>query len=73
MMPSSYVRLSAGRSEMSDEMQTMYFFARANSIFVGETLPTAGNPEEDTDAILFTKIGISAETAAEHSCAKAAE
>ena len=73
MMPSSYVRLSAGRSEMSNEMQAMCFFAGANSIFVGETLLTAENPEEDTDAILFTKLGISAETAAEHSCVKVAE
>ena len=73
MMPSSYVRLSAGRSEMSDEMQAMCFFAGANSIFVGETLLTAENPEEDTDATLFAKLGIVAETAAEHSCAEAAE
>jgi len=73
MMPSSYVRLSAGRSEMSDEMQAMCVFAGANSIFVGETLLTAENPEEDTDAILFTKLGISPETAAEHNCVKVAE
>lgn len=58
LMPTSHVRLSAGRSEMSDEMQAMCFFAGANSIFVGETLLTAENPEEDTDARLFAKLGI---------------
>ena len=73
MMPKSYVRLSAGRSEMSDELQAMCFFAGANSIFVGETLLTAENPEEDTDAILFGKLGLEAETAAGQSCAEAAE
>lgn len=73
MMPTSYVRLSAGRSEMSDEMQAMCFLAGANSIFVGETLLTAENPEEDTDAILFAKLGMQAETAEGQSCADAAE
>ena len=42
MMPTSYVRLSAGRSAMSDETQALCFFAGANSIFVGDTLLTAG-------------------------------
>ncbi|MDA7965045.1 biotin synthase BioB [Ruegeria sp.] len=73
MMPTSYVRLSAGRSEMSDEMQAMCFLAGANSIFVGETLLTAENPEQDTDAILFAKLGIQAETAADQGCQDAAE
>lgn len=72
MMPRSYVRLSAGRSDMSEEMQAMCFFAGANSMFVGETLLTAENPEEDKDALLFAKLGIQAETAAGQS-AKAAE
>ncbi len=58
MMPASHVRLSAGRTEMSDEMQALCFFAGANSIFVGETLLTAGNPEEDKDALLFQRLGI---------------
>jgi len=58
MMPSSHVRLSAGRTEMSDETQALCFFAGANSIFVGETLLTAGNPEEDHDAALFRRLGI---------------
>ncbi|MGH1419349.1 MAG: biotin synthase BioB [Hyphomicrobiaceae bacterium] len=58
MMPKSFVRLSAGRTEMSDEMQAMCFFAGANSIFVGDTLLTADNPEEDADAVLFDRLGL---------------
>jgi biotin synthase len=60
MMPASYVRLSAGRTSMSDEMQAMCFFAGANSIFVGDTLLTADNPGEDKDSALFRRLGISA-------------
>ncbi|WP_313352933.1 biotin synthase BioB [Paracoccus sp. (in: a-proteobacteria)] len=63
LMPASYVRLSAGRSEMSDELQAMCFFAGANSIFVGDTLLTADNPGEDKDAQLFAKLGLRAEVA----------
>ncbi len=62
MMPLSYVRLSAGRTEMSDETQALCFFAGANSIFAGDTLLTAGNPGEDADSRLFTKLGLSPET-----------
>ena len=58
LMPQSYVRLSAGRTEMSDETQALCFFAGANSIFVGETLLTADNPGEDSDALLFDKLGL---------------
>lgn len=58
MMPKSYVRLSAGRTEMSDEMQAMCFFAGANSIFAGDTLLTAENPGDDADARLFAKLGL---------------
>ncbi|CAA2142977.1 biotin synthase BioB [Hyphomicrobium sp. ghe19] len=60
MMPKSFVRLSAGRTEMSDEMQALCFFAGANSIFVGDTLLTADNPGEDKDSKLFAKLGLSA-------------
>ncbi|KAJ57078.1 biotin synthase [Actibacterium mucosum KCTC 23349] len=60
LMPKSHVRLSAGRTEMTDEMQAMCFFAGANSIFVGDTLLTADNPEEDKDAALFARLGIRA-------------
>lgn len=58
MMPKSVVRLSAGRTEMSDELQALCFFAGANSIFVGETLLTADNPGEDADDVLFDKLGL---------------
>ncbi|WP_412550010.1 biotin synthase BioB [Sinorhizobium americanum] len=58
LMPKSHVRLSAGRTEMSDEMQALCFFAGANSIFVGETLLTAENPGEDHDAALFRRLGL---------------
>lgn len=58
MLPLSFVRLSAGRTEMSDELQALSFFAGANSIFVGETLLTAGNPAEDKDAVLFQRLGL---------------
>jgi biotin synthase len=60
MMPKSFVRLSAGRTEMSDETQALCFFAGANSIFVGDTLLTADNPGEDKDSQLFAKLGLSA-------------
>ena len=60
LMPKTHVRLSAGRTGMSDEMQAMCFFAGANSIFVGETLLTADNPDEDKDAALFNRLGITA-------------
>jgi len=58
MMPKSFVRLSAGRSAMSDEMQALCFFAGANSIFVGDTLLTAGNPENAADRKLFDRLGL---------------
>lgn len=58
LMPKSIVRLSAGRSEMSEEMQAMCFFAGANSQFYGEKLLTTENPEEESDVKLFAKLGI---------------
>ena len=58
LMPKSFVRLSAGRSAMSDELQALCFFAGANSIFVGDTLLTADNPGEDEDARLFDRLGL---------------
>jgi biotin synthase len=60
MMPRSYVRLSAGRSAMTDEMQALCFLAGANSIFVGDTLLTAGNPEDAADRKLFDRLGLQA-------------
>jgi biotin synthase len=58
LMPGSMVRLSAGREAMSDEMQALCFFAGANSIFYGEKLLTAGNPDQDADQRLFEKLGL---------------
>jgi biotin synthase len=58
LMPASYVRLSAGRSEMSDEMQALCFLAGANSIFYGEKLLTTGNPDTARDDALFEKLGL---------------
>jgi biotin synthase len=58
LMPKSYVRLSAGREEMSDEMQALCFLAGANSIFYGEKLLTTPNPAADHDKLLFEKLGI---------------
>ncbi len=61
LMPKSHVRLSAGRTEMSEEMQAMCFFAGANSIFYGEKLLTTENPEANQDMTLFKKLGIEPE------------
>ncbi|WP_320188414.1 biotin synthase BioB (plasmid) [Agrobacterium rosae] len=58
LMPRAHVRLSAGRTQMSDEMQALCFFAGANSIFAGDTLLTAENPGEDHDAALFRRLGL---------------
>ncbi len=58
LMPKSVVRLSAGRTEMSDEEQALCFFAGANSIFYGEKLLTTDNPDENHDQQLFDKLGI---------------
>ena len=61
MMPKSYVRLSAGRETMSDELQALAFMAGANSVFMGETLLTAPNPEVSRDRQLFDRLGINIE------------
>ncbi|MDX2112617.1 MAG: biotin synthase BioB [Alphaproteobacteria bacterium] len=58
LMPRSFVRLSAGRESMSEEMQALCFFAGANSIFYGEKLLTTPNPEQDQDKKLFEKLGL---------------
>ncbi len=58
LMPTSVLRLSAGRKGMSDELQAMCFFAGANSIFMGERLLTADNPETDDDLALFDRLGL---------------
>ena len=58
MMPTSYVRLSAGREQMNEQTQAMCFMAGANSIFYGCKLLTTPNPEEDKDLQLFRKLGL---------------
>jgi biotin synthase len=58
LMPHSVVRISAGRENMSDELQALCFFAGANSIFVGEKLLTTPNPSRQKDAALLSRLGI---------------
>jgi biotin synthase len=58
LMPLSRVRLSAGRSAMSDELQSLCFLAGANSIFYGDKLLTTENPLTDTDQALFKRLGM---------------
>ncbi|MDH2925060.1 biotin synthase [Nicoletella semolina] len=57
-MPKSYVRLSAGRSDMPEAMQALCFMAGANSIFYGDKLLTTENPEEDKDQLLMKKLDL---------------
>ena len=60
LMPQAQVRLSAGRGEMSDELQALCFLAGANSIFYGEKLLTTGNPDVERDQRLFARLGLNA-------------
>jgi len=68
MMPFSVVRLSAGREEMSDEMQAMCFFAGANSVFYGERLLTTEGASAQADQELFAKLGLKTTLAKKKSC-----
>jgi biotin synthase len=61
MMPASYVRLSAGRSEMSDELQALCFLAGANSVFYGDRLLTTENASAERDRVLFARLGLQPE------------
>ncbi|HKE45892.1 MAG TPA: biotin synthase BioB [Steroidobacteraceae bacterium] len=61
LMPQAHVRLSAGRTEMSDELQALCFLAGANSIFYGEKLLTTGNPDVAHDQELFARLGVQPE------------
>ena len=63
LMPKSYVRLSAGRTGMSDSVQALCFLAGANSIFYGEKLLTTPNPGESHDLALFARLGLTPENA----------
>ena len=58
VLPRSRVRLSAGRTEMSDEAQALCFLAGANSIFTGDRLLTTPNPSDEHDQTLLTKLGL---------------
>ena len=60
-MPYSMVRLSAGREDMTDELQALCFVAGANSIFYGETLLTTPNPDTARDQALFSRLGLTAQ------------
>lgn len=64
LMPASHVRLSAGRTDFSDEMQALCFMAGANSIFYGEKLLTTDNPGTDADDALLARLGLRPEPAA---------
>lgn len=63
LMPKARVRLSAGRQQMSDELQTLCFLAGANSIFYGDKLLTTENPEMARDLALFARLGMQPERA----------
>lgn len=58
LMPTSFVRLSAGRDTMSNEMHALCFMAGANSIFLGDRLLTTPNPEKNDDHFMFKQLGI---------------
>jgi len=77
LMPRAHVRLSAGRTEMSDELQSLCFLAGANSIFYGEKLLTTGNPDVERDRRLFERLGLKPEgyvgAATEHAPATGAQ
>ncbi len=66
LIPDTYIRLSAGRESMNDAMQALCFHAGANSVFFGEKLLTAPNPDIDEDARLFDRLGMSLEAQASH-------
>jgi biotin synthase len=61
LMPRSQLRLSAGRTEFSDELQALCFLAGANSIFYGDKLLTTDNPSRNEDAALFARLGLKPE------------
>lgn len=60
LMPQSAIRLTAGRTAMSDELQALCYFAGANSVFIGDVLLTEANPQQVKDKQLFNKLGLEA-------------
>lgn len=73
IMPHSMVRLSAGRAEMSDEMQALCFLAGANSIFAGEKLLTTPNPGDDKDSKLMKRLGMEFKSLELETCSSESE
>lgn len=73
LMPQSVVRLSAGRTGMSEELQTLCFLAGANSIFVGDVLLTTGNPAVWQDQSMIDRLGMRFAPTNMAQCAEAAE
>jgi biotin synthase len=71
MLPRAHVRLSAGRTQMSDELQALAFLAGANSIFCGDKLLTTGNPEVERDRTLLARLGMQPEAPAARASASA--
>src|SRR5690606_31721264 len=59
-MPRAVLRLSAGRTEMSDTLQALCFVAGANSIFYGDELLTTANPQQEKDKALMARLGLTA-------------
>ncbi|OYY93576.1 MAG: biotin synthase BioB [Hydrogenophilales bacterium 28-61-23] len=68
-MPTSHVRLSAGRQELGEGVQALCFLAGANSIFYGDKLLTTGNPDVSADTALFAKLGLKTEPVQGRRCA----
>lgn len=66
LMPKSVIRLTAGRTEMSDELQALCFFAGAGSVFIGDKLLTEENPQRVKDNALFERLGLRGELVVEH-------
>lgn len=58
LMPLSYVRLAAGRTEMNDALQALCFLAGANSVFYGDKLLTTENPAAERDLNLFSRLDL---------------
>ncbi len=65
-MPKAYVRLSAGREQMSDSIQALCFLAGANSIFYGEKLLTSGNPQAQADQQLLERLNLKSTSTQNH-------
>lgn len=60
-MPTTMVRLSAGREQMDEALQALCFAAGANSIFYGDQLLTTANPQAERDRALFARLGLRAQ------------